>query len=131
MDDIMPENFEKGCILVINKSKGSTLGCADIADSFTSRFRGLMLKKNVKKGMILKIPEGRGKMGSAIHMFFMRIPLDVIFLDYEKNVLDQVTLKPWQTYTPKKAARYVVELKEGYLTSSETEIGDVMDFKYE
>jgi hypothetical protein len=90
-----------------------------------------MLKKSLKKGMILKIPAGRGKMGSAIHMFFMRIPLDVIFLDYEKNVLDQVTLKPWQTYTPKKAARYVVELKEGYLTSSETEIGDVMDFKYE
>jgi uncharacterized membrane protein (UPF0127 family) len=64
-------------------------------------------------------------------MFFMIIPLDVIFLDYEKNVLDQVTLTPGQTYTPKKAARYVVELKEGYLTSSETEIGDVMDFKYE
>jgi uncharacterized membrane protein (UPF0127 family) len=127
----MPKNFKKGRILVINKSKGSNLGHVDMADSFTSRFRGLMLKKRLEKGMILKIPEGRGKMGSAIHMFFMRIPLDVIFLDYEKNVLDQVTLKPWQTYTPKKAARYVVELKEGYLTSSETEIGDVMDFKYE
>jgi uncharacterized membrane protein (UPF0127 family) len=127
----MPKNFKKGRILVINKSKGSNLGHVDMADSFTSRFRGLMLKKRLEKGMILKIPEGRGKMGSAIHMFFMRIPLDVIFLDYEKNVLDQVTLKPWQTYTPKKAARYVVELKEGYLTSSETEIGDVLDFKYE
>ena len=124
----MPKNFKKGRILVINKSKGSNLGHVDMADSFTSRFRGLMLKKRLEKGMILKIPEGRGKMGSAIHMFFMRIPLDVIFLDYEKNVLDQVTLKPWQTYTPKKAARYVVELKEGDLISSETEIGDALDF---
>ncbi len=127
----MPENSNKRSILVINKSKESTLGRADMADSFISRFRGLMLKKSLEKGMILKIPEGRGKMGSAIHMFFMRIPLDVIFLDYEKKVLDQVSLKPWQTYTPKKAARYVVELNEGNLISSETEIGDMLDFIYD
>ncbi len=127
----MPQNSKNGSILLINKSKESTLGPVEMADSFSSRFRGLMLKKSLKKGMILKIPEGRGKMGSAIHMFFMRIPLDVIFLDNEKTVLDQVTLKPWQTYTPKKAARYVVELKQGNLTSSETEIGDILDFIYE
>ena len=127
----MPKNFKKGRILVINKSKGSNLGHVDMADSFTSRFRGLMLKKRLEKGMILKIPEGRGKMGSAIHMFFMRIPLDVIFLDEQKNVLDLVTLKPWQTYTPKKAARYVVELREGNLISSKTEIGDALDFIHE
>ncbi|MGA2676034.1 MAG: DUF192 domain-containing protein [Methanobacterium sp.] len=127
----MPQNSKKGSILVINKSKESTLGPVEMADSFSSRFRGLMLKKSLKKGMILKIPKGRGKMGSAIHMFFMRIPLDVIFLNNEKTVLDQVTLKPWQTYTPKKAARYVVELKQGNLISSETEIGDILDFIYE
>ena len=127
----MPQNSKKRSILVINKSKKSTLGPVDMADSFISRFQGLMLKKSLKKGMISKIPVGRGKMGSAIHMFFMRIPLDVIFLDNEKTVLDQVTRKPWQTYTPKKAARYVVELKEGNLISSETEIGDTLDFIYE
>jgi uncharacterized membrane protein (UPF0127 family) len=127
----MPQNSKKGSILVINKSKESTLGPVEMADSFSSRFRGLMLKKSLKKGMVLKIPKGRGKMGSAIHMFFMRIPLDVIFLNNEKTVLDQVTLKPWQTYTPKKAARYVVELKQGNLISSETEIGDILDFIYE
>jgi uncharacterized membrane protein (UPF0127 family) len=127
----MSQNSKKGSIVVINKSKESILGPVDMADSFSSRFWGLMLKKSLKKGMILKIPAGRGKMGSAIHMFFMRIPLDVIFLDNEKTVLDQVTLKPWQTYTPKKAARYVVELKEGNLISSETEIGDILDFIYD
>ena len=127
----MPQNSKKRSILVINKSKESTLGPVEMADSFSSRFRGLMLKKSLKKGMVLKIPKGRGKMGSAIHMFFMRIPLDVIFLNNEKTVLDQVTLKPWQTYTPKKAARYVVELKQGNLISSETEIGDILDFIYE
>ncbi len=127
----MPKDFKKGSILVINKSKESTLGYVDMADSFISRLRGLMLKKTLKRGMVLKIPGGRGKRGSGIHMFFMRIPLDVIFLDEEKNVLDQVNLKPWQTYTPKKAARYVVELKEGNIKSSKTEIGDKIDFVYE
>lgn len=123
----MPEKTKRGQLL-INKSKGSTIGYADTADSFMSRFRGLMLKGNIERGLILKIPKGRGRRGSAIHMFFMRIPLDVLFLDEGKKVVDLVNLKPWQTYTPKKAARYVVELEEGSLTSSDTEIGDVIDF---
>lgn len=124
----MSTDFEKEYVRIINKSKGSNLGHADVADSFTSRFRGLMLKKNLERGLILKIPGGRGKHGSSIHMFFMRMPLDLLFLDFEKIVLDKVSLKPWQTYTPREAARYVVELKEGCLKASETEIGDKIDF---
>ena len=123
----MPKNLKKGHLL-INKSKGSTIGYAEMADSFISRFRGLMLKGNIERGLILIIPKGRGRRGSGIHMFFMRIPLDVIFLDEEKTVVDLMNLKPWQTYTPKKAARYVVELEEGSFASSDIEIGDVLDF---
>jgi uncharacterized membrane protein (UPF0127 family) len=122
---------KKGPMLIVNKTKGTNLDVAEMADSFFSRFRGLMLKKNIKRGLILKIPAGRGRRGSAIHMFFMRIPLDLIFLDEEKIVVDTVTLKPWQTYTPKSPARYVIEFKKDVLNNSSTEIGDEMDFTCE
>jgi uncharacterized membrane protein (UPF0127 family) len=115
-------------VLIVNKTRGTTLGHADIADSFLSRFRGLMLKKNLERGLVLKIPEGRGRRGSAIHMFFMRIPLDIIFLDSQKKVVDLVNLKPWETYTPKSAARYVIELENGLIGISGTEMGDELDF---
>jgi hypothetical protein len=79
--------------------------------------------------LVLKIPEGRGRRGSGIHMFFMRIPLDVLFLDEGKVVVDKVHLKPWQMYNHREPARFVVELEEG--ASSGTEIGDKLDFTCE
>ena len=113
---------------LINKSKNKSLGNVEFADSFFSRFRGLMLKKDIKSGLVLKIPAGRGKRGSAIHMFFMRIPLDIIFADADLKVVDMVSLDPWKTYTPQHPARFVVELQKGLLKESETEIGDIMEF---
>lgn len=113
---------------LINKSKNKSLGNVEFADSFFSRFRGLMLKKDIKSGLVLKIPAGRGKRGSAIHMFFMRIPLDIIFADADLKVVDMVSLDPWKTYTPQHPARFVVELQKGLLKESYTEIGDIMEF---
>ncbi len=114
--------------LIVNKSKGTEVSHVDMADSFVSRFMGLMFKGSIERGLVLRIPEGRGRRGSGIHMFFMRIPLDVLFLDEEKVVVDEVHLKPWQMYNPKKPARFVVELQKGTLKSSGTEIGDELDF---
>lgn len=115
--------------ILINKTKNTNLGPVEFADSFFSRFRGLMLKKELSAGLVLKIPAGRGKRGSAIHMFFMRIPLDVIFADENKKIVDVVTLDPWTTYTPKAPARFVIELEVGSLKSSQTEIGDIIEFE--
>jgi uncharacterized membrane protein (UPF0127 family) len=122
----MPD-YLKG-FLIINRSKGTNVGYADMANSFLSRFMGLMFKGNIERGLVLKIPKGRGRSGSGIHMFFMKMPLDVLFLDARKKVVDAAYLKPWQMYNPKKPARYVIELQEGTIASSDTEIGDELDF---
>lgn len=107
------------------------VGYAGTADSFVSRLMGLMFKANIEQGLILKIPKGRGRRGSGIHMFFMRIPLDVLFLDDDMVVVDKVHLKPWRMYNPIKPARYVVELEKGTFESSGTEKGDKLDFTCE
>lgn len=127
----MDKNQKQGQMLILNLTKKTKIGYATIADSFFSRFRGLMLKGSIDRGLILKLPKGRKRRSSGIHMFFMRIPLDVIFLDEEKKVVDQVQLKPWQVYTPKKPVRYILELKKGLITSSGTKIGDKIDFTCE
>ncbi len=118
-------------VVLINKTKGINFGQLDFADSFMSRFMGLMLRKNPENGMILKLPSSRSRRGSAIHMFFMRFPLDIIFLDDNKKVVDMVSIKPWKTYTPKSPAKYVVELEEGSINNYKLEIGDEMDFTRE
>ena len=118
-------------VFIVNKTKGSNLGNADVADSFFSRFKGLMMVKNLERGLILKLPSDRSRRASGIHMFFMRIPLDIVFADSDKKVVDTVTLDPWTTYTPVAPARYVIELEKGKLTESWTEIGDELDFTCE
>lgn len=48
---------------------------------------------------------------ASIHMLFMKMPIDVLFLDAQKKIVDSTTLKPWTwNYTPTHAAKYVVEL---------------------
>jgi uncharacterized protein len=115
-------------VFLINKSKGIDLGKLDLADSFLSRFMGLMFRKNPEKGLILKLPSSRSRRGSAIHMFFMRFPLDIIFLDADKKIVDMVSIKPWKTYTPKAPSKYVIELEEDSINKYKLEIGDEMDF---
>lgn len=114
--------------MVMNKTKNTELGESELADTFFSRLRGTMFKKKLEKGLILKLPGSRSRSGSAIHMFFVRFPLDIIFADSDKKVVDIVSINPWKTYTPKKPAKYVIEMEKGTIKNSKTEIGDKINF---
>ena len=116
---------------VMNRTKSTVLGECEIADTFFSRLRGTMFKKELKSGLILKLPSTRSRSGSAIHMFFVRFPLDIIFADSDKKVVDVISIDPWKTYTPKKPAKYVIEMEKGTIESSGTEIGDELDIMCE
>ncbi|MEN6551645.1 MAG: DUF192 domain-containing protein [Methanobacterium sp.] len=118
-------------LIVMNRTKSTVLGESEIADTFFSRLRGTMFKKELKRGLILKLPSSRSRSGSAIHMFFVRFPLDIIFADVDKKVVDIISIDPWKTYTPKSPAKYVIEMEKGTIESSGTEIGDELDFTCE
>ncbi len=116
---------------MVNKTKDTKIGKIEVADSFISRFLGLMFRSNVGNGMLLKLPKSRSRYGSAIHMFFMRFSLDILFADSDRKIVDMVSIDPWKTYTPKVAARYVVELDTGAIDKYGLEIGDELDFTLE
>jgi uncharacterized membrane protein (UPF0127 family) len=63
---------------------------------------------------------------TSIHMFFMRIPLDVLYVDREDRVVRvQEHIRPWRVgplYT--RGARYVIELPSGAIAASGTQVGD-------
>ncbi len=78
------------------------------ADSFFSRFRGLMLKKSLAEGeglLLMDCP--------AIHCCFMRFPIDVVYLDVSIKVLFKETVKPWRLGKGVKGAKNVLELSAG------------------
>ena len=64
-----------------------------------------------------------------LHMLFVIFPIDVLFLDKNKKVVElKENFRPFTFYTPKAKAKYVIELPKGAVKKSKTEIGDIIFF---
>lgn len=91
-----------------------------LARSFGRRTLGLMFRR--------ELPDGEGLAiipCNQIHMFFMRIPLDVLFVDREGRVLHLLHgIRPWRLSRLVRGARYTIELPSGTLRRASVERGD-------
>ncbi|MDR1722275.1 MAG: DUF192 domain-containing protein [Methanobrevibacter sp.] len=114
---------------MINITKNKTIGKVECGNTFYKRLKGLMFKKEIDMGFILKIPKSKYKFRSSIHMFFMRKSLEILFIDKNNKIYELTRLKPWKTYTPKKPAKYVVELKTNSIRDNNIEINDEIIFR--
>ena len=97
---------------------------AEVARSFFARGRGLMGRRALAEGFALVIyPE------SSIHTFFMRVPIDVLFVDKRNTVIALVHTmppsRPFAGVAPWRG-RYVVELPAGVLAATGTQVGDAL-----
>jgi uncharacterized membrane protein (UPF0127 family) len=95
------------------------------AASFLSRGRGLMFSP--------PLPEGGGLViepCNSIHMFFMRYPLDVIFTDSEGRVVFMYRgIKPWRMGRLVRGAKRAIELPEGTVDRTQTQLGDILSLR--
>lgn len=93
-----------------------------LADSVLSRFMGLMFRA--------ELPEGHGLLlrpCSSIHMFFMRFPLDVVFVDAEGTVVRVLhAIRPWRASMPVRGAKAAIELVAGSAARSGLAPGSVV-----
>jgi uncharacterized protein len=109
---------------VINTTRGATLATdAVLADTFLLRGLGLMGRRS--------LPPGGGLIlhpNNNIHMFFMRFPIDVLFVDRAHRVVGlRHTFKPWRPFAGARAGRYTIELPAGILLATGTEVGDQLE----
>lgn len=105
---------------VVHENSNSILGERILyADSFFRKLSGLMFRREFKSfdGMLFET--------SSIHTCFMRMPIDVLFLDKENNVSRIFEpLKPWRfTNLIDTKTNKVVELPPGKL-SGKVKVGD-------
>ncbi|WP_297091226.1 DUF192 domain-containing protein [Thermococcus sp.] len=114
--------------MLINETKGRVWhGPVRMADTFFKRFRGLMLVRNINYALVFVLP-AETKANASIHMFFMLDDIDVIWLDSSRRVVDFRTAKKWRLYTPKKAAKYIIEGPVGITGVLEVEDGDLINW---
>lgn len=79
-----------------------------LADSPVTRLKGLLGRDGLEQGEGLLL-----RPASSIHTFFMRFPIDVVFLDRTLVVLGiEDTVDPWRSAS-KRGAKAVLELPAG------------------
>ena len=75
------------------------------------RFVGLMGRASLPAGHGLYFPRCR-----SVHTFFMRFPIDLLFVDAEMRVVSlRADVRPWRTVVGPAAARGVIEVCRGGL----------------
>jgi uncharacterized membrane protein (UPF0127 family) len=78
-----------------------------LCTKFKDRLIGNCFKKEIKK--VLVFPKC-----NSIHTFFMRIPIDIIILNKDKEIIYiKENLKPWRILLPKKRGYYTLEYPAG------------------
>ena len=91
-----------------------------IADNFWTRMRGLMGRSKLRENEGLLLAPC-----NAVHMMFMRFPIDVVFLSNDfvvVKILDN--LKPWRASPIVRGAFKVIELEVGSAEKKRINIGD-------
>ena len=111
---------------VVNESRQSVLGGRiRIADTMRARLRGFLFRGKPASGEGLLLAPCKG-----VHMYGMRFPLDVLFIDEAGCVIaTHANLAPGQRTPMYPTARYALELPVGAIASTETDVGDRLSWK--
>ena len=83
----------------------------EVCSTFVSKFKGLMFQKTLDPSAGLLFDEQRDtRVNTAIHMFFMRFPIAVFWVNNDMCLVAKVLAKPWRPfYAPSVPARYIIE----------------------
>ena len=65
-----------------------------------------------------------------LHMLFVFYPIDVLFLNKNKVVVEiKENLKPFSFYTPKNKSQYIIELPQGTIKKTKMALGNKIQFQ--
>jgi uncharacterized membrane protein (UPF0127 family) len=93
----------------------------EIPESAFGRARGLLGRNGLEPGSGMLIDRA-----GSVHMFFMRFPIDVVFVDRNRKVVRIVRgLRPWRVAGARKAVA-ALELPVGAVGEAGLEEGDVL-----
>lgn len=92
--------------------------------SIISKAKGLMFSR--KKSLVFVFDK---ETKVTLHMFFVFFPIDILFLDKNKKIVDLFeNAKPFRSIiASKKPAKYIIELPA--IKNSNTELGDIIKYQ--
>lgn len=119
-------------ITFINKNTKQKYKIKNIsyANTFKKRLLGLMGKTNFDGLMFKQKYENR--FYSSIHTCFMKVPIDIIYVNEKNEIQELKKLEPWKIYIPKNGyIKYIIELPENSINQYKLEKGVRVVIEYE
>lgn len=109
---------------VINQTKKTWLATKiRKADSFVTRLVGLLKRTTLGPEEALWLMPSKG-----IHTIGMKFPIDVLFLNRSNQVVGSITgMAPYRVSAVRLSGHSVLELPNGTIRKSQTEIGDQLE----
>jgi len=106
----------------VMRQDGSRLCEAEVAENPITRMVGLLGRKSLAEGHGLLIdPCG------SVHSFFMRFPIDVLYLDRADVVVKAVTVPPFRMSSGRSGAKRVIELPLGTIERRKVVTGEQLE----
>ena len=93
-----------------------------VADSFFTRLMGLIPYKELKEGDGLFFPKS-----NSAHTFFMRFPIDIVFLTKNNTVVGIEEIKPWKITKIHWKAKSMLEVPFGTCRKKQIQCGDKLE----
>jgi len=114
--------------MIKNISKNSILAKNIVyCKTISSKALGLMFKRKINKALIFVFDKEKI---INLHMFFVFFPIDVLWLDKNKKVVQiKEHLKPFRIIVAKKPAKYIIELPNNTIKKSKTKLRDTISFR--
>lgn len=112
-------------MLLVDETTGEILAeRVEFADSFWTRFRGLMFRFDFDEDDALLFEFYKSRK-FRIHTFFVFFPIDLIYLDQDFKVVEvEQNLSPWRFHNPDVRASCLAELYGGRLVEKKVRVGD-------
>jgi uncharacterized protein len=100
------------------------------ADTLAVQSRGLIGRESVDTDAGMLFINARCTPFMWMHMFFMKFPIDIVFLGLGDRVIKiNRELKPWRVSSIVFGVRKAIELPAGAATLSGVEVGDLLEFE--
>jgi uncharacterized membrane protein (UPF0127 family) len=110
-----------GPVALVNGDGSVVCERCTVADRMLPRMKGLLGRRalHANEGMLIRP-------APSIHTFFMRFPIDVVFLSRDGEVLKVAReVKPWRTRSCRRASS-VLELAAGEAALQGIAVGDTL-----
>ncbi|MEZ4749373.1 MAG: DUF192 domain-containing protein [Bdellovibrionota bacterium] len=105
--------------VALQNDKGTLIPECFIAESYMSRFLGLMGRSSIPQNEAICFPRC-----NSIHTFFMRFPIDVILVGEDGKIISVVrAMKPWRMLLPRKGVKHVIEMQANRVAALDLQEG--------